>query len=142
LCMNLSLSYALACGYIPADLRAWTGYYARGFGLEPDLLTALVWVESRYCPQARSPVGAIGLGQLMPATAKELGVDPWNPQANLYGAALYLRQKWEEFGDWRLALAAYNAGSGAVRKHGGIPPYPETQKYVRQVLEVYLALKP
>lgn len=141
LCTGLSLAGAWACGYIPTDLRAWTAYYAIGFGLEPDLLTALVWVESRYCPKARSPSGAVGLGQLMPGTARDLGVDPWNPQANLYGSALYLRQKWEEFGDWRLALAAYNAGSGAVRRHGGVPPYPETQGYVRRVLEVYFALR-
>lgn len=139
LCTSLSLS--LACGYIPSDLRAWTAYYAQGFGLEANLLIAVVWVESRYCPGAVSPKGAIGLGQLMPATARELGVDPRDPRANLYGAALYLRQKWEEFGDWYLALAAYNAGSSAVRRYGGIPPYPETQNYVRQILGVYFALQ-
>jgi soluble lytic murein transglycosylase-like protein len=135
--LMLILSPSLACGYIRPDLKGWTDYYARGFGLEPALLTALVWVESRYCPTARSPAGAIGLGQLMPATARSLGIDPWNPQANLYASALYLRQKWEEFGNWELALAAYNAGSTTVRKYGGIPPYPETQAYVRKVLEVY-----
>lgn len=139
--LALSSPLALGCGFISPDLRAWTAYYAQGFGLEADLLTALVWVESRYCPGAVSPKGAVGLGQLMPATARELGVDPRDPQANLYGAALYLRWKWEEFGDWRLALAAYNAGSGAVRRHGGVPPYPETQGYVRRVLEVYFALR-
>ena len=137
LVLILMLTPSLACGYIPPDLKAWTEHYARGFGLEPPLLMALVWVESRYCPFVQSPAGAIGLGQLMPATARSLGVDPWNPQANLYGAALYLRQKWEEFGNWELALAAYNAGSATVRKYGGIPPYPETRAYVRRVLEIY-----
>lgn len=141
LLLVLSLSCALACGYIPTDLRAWTAYYAQGFGLETDLLTALIWVESRYCPEAVSSKGAVGLGQLMPATARELGVDPRNPQANLYGAALYLRRKWEEFGDWRLALAAYNAGSPAVCRYGGVPPFPETQNYVNNVLGVYFALR-
>ena len=134
----------LACGRIPADLGGWAAYYARGFGLDPDLLIALVWVESRFCPGAVSHKGAVGLGQIMPDTGRAIGISPeWlsHPQWNLWGAAKHLRQLWDSFRDWRLALAAYNAGGGAVRKWGGIPPYPETQRYVRDVLWVYQWLK-
>ncbi|ADH62445.1 lytic transglycosylase domain-containing protein [Meiothermus sp. PNK-Is4] len=140
----LSLGMGLACGRIPPDLAGWAAYYARGYGLDPDLLIALVWVESRFCPDAVSPDGAVGLGQIMPATGKAIGISRerlFHPQWNLWGAARHLRQLWDSFRDWPLALAAYNAGSGAVRKYRGIPPYPETQKYVRDVLWVYRWLK-
>lgn len=139
-----SCSWGLACGRIPPDLAGWAAYYARGYGLDPDLLIALVWVESRFCPQAVSPKGAVGLGQIMPATGRAIGISRErlsHPQWNLWGAARHLRQLWDSFRSWPLALAAYNAGSGAVRKYGGIPPYPETQKYVRDVLWVYQWLK-
>lgn len=106
-------------------------------GLPPFLLTALVMRESGFCPNAVSHAGAIGYGQLMPATARSLGVNPYDPQQNLWGAAKYLRQQWDTFKDWRLALAAYNAGPGAVIRYGGIPPYQETQAYVRNVLGTY-----
>ncbi|MBS0482001.1 MAG: lytic transglycosylase domain-containing protein [Proteobacteria bacterium] len=100
-------------------------------GISPVLLEALVWQESRWNPRAVSPVGAIGLGQLMPGTARHLGVDPWDPQANLIGAALYLRQQLDRFGgNVELALAAYNAGPGRVEKAGGIPRITETRNYV------------
>lgn len=138
------VSWGLACGRIPSDLGGWAAYYARGYGLDPDLLVALVWVESRFCPEAISPKGAVGLGQIMPATGQAIGISRErlsHPQWNLWGAAKHLRQLWDSFGSWPLALAAYNAGSGAVRKYGGIPPYKETQKYVRDVLWVYQWLK-
>ena len=118
-----------------------TEHYARGFGLDADLLVALVWTESRFCQTAVSPKGAIGLGQLMPPTAAELGVDPHDIHQNLWGAARYLRERYTEFNDWTLALAAYNAGPGAVAKYGGVPPFEETQAYVRRVLDVYYDLK-
>lgn len=139
-----SCSWGLACGRIPPDLAGWAAYYARGYGLDPDLLVALVWVESRFCPDAVSPDGAVGLGQIMPATGRAIGISRErlsHPQWNLWGAARHLRQLWDSFRSWPLALAAYNAGSGAVRKYGGIPPYPETRKYVRDVLWVYQWLK-
>lgn len=134
----------LACGRIPPDLAGWAAYYARGYGLDPDLLIALVWVESRFCPDAISPAGAVGLGQIMPATGRAIGISHerlFHPQWNLWGAARHLRQLWDSFRSWPLALAAYNAGSGAVRRWGGIPPYPETRRYVRDVLWVYRWLK-
>lgn len=103
-------------------------------GVPVEILSAVVERESGGDPGAVSPAGAIGLAQLMPETARELGVDPYDPQQNLIGGARYLRQQYERFGNWPLALAAYNAGPGAVQEHGGIPPYPETQAYVRNVM--------
>jgi soluble lytic murein transglycosylase-like protein len=109
---------------------------AARYGINGALLDAVAWQESRYRHQARSPVGAIGVMQLMPATARSLGVtDPTNLSQNVSGGAAYLRAQLERFGnDVPLALAAYNAGPGAVMKYRGIPPYRETQNYVRQIM--------
>jgi soluble lytic murein transglycosylase-like protein len=105
------------------------------YALPTGLLDALVWTESRYNPLAVSHVGAAGLGQLMPATARELGVtNRFDPVSNIDGAARYLRQMLDRFGVVHLALAAYNAGPGAVTKAGGIPRNGETPAYVRNVL--------
>jgi soluble lytic murein transglycosylase-like protein len=111
---------------------------ARRYGLPVALLTALVWQESGFNERARSRAGARGLTQLMPGTAKQLGVRRvYDPAQNLDGGARYLRAQLIRFrGDKRLALAAYNAGPGAVAKHKGIPPYAETRKYVRNVLAI------
>lgn len=143
LAIGLSLgSVAGACGYIPSNLLAWTQQYAQATGIDPHLLTAVVWTESRYCPKAQSPRGAIGLGQLMPATARMYGVNPWNPQQNLYATAHYLRKLYFAVGQrWDLALAAYNAGPTTVRRYRGIPPYPETRTYVQRVLQTYAYLR-
>jgi len=109
---------------------------ARQYGVRPELLGAMFNQESRFNPRARSKVGAMGVGQLMPGTARELGVtDPYNPWQNIQGSAKYLRQQLDTFGgDEAKALAAYNAGPGAVKKYGGIPPYRETQNYVKKIL--------
>jgi soluble lytic murein transglycosylase-like protein len=109
---------------------------AQKHGVDPALLTALVRQESNFNPNARSPAGATGLTQLMPGTAASLGVtDSTDPAQALDGGAKYLKQQLEKFGgDERLALAAYNAGPGAVQRFGGIPPYAETQNYVKKVL--------
>ncbi|MEM9550699.1 MAG: lytic transglycosylase domain-containing protein [Pseudomonadota bacterium] len=104
---------------------------ARTHGVPEELFARLVQQESGWNPRAKSHKGAIGLAQLMPATARALGVDPWDPQANLEGGARYLARQYREFGSWRLALAAYNAGPQAVKRHGGVPPYKETRNYVR-----------
>ena len=98
------------------------------------LFVELIRQESRFNIHAKSPVGAIGLAQLMPATAKELGVNPYNALQNLQGGARYLAIQKNTFGTWKLALAAYNAGPNAVRKYRGVPRYPETQHYVRTIL--------
>ncbi len=105
-------------------------------GIDPALLAGLVKQESGFNPNARSAAGAGGLTQLMPATAKSLGVtDVTDPAQALDGGAKYLRQMLDKFGgDERLALAAYNAGPGAVTRFGGIPPYAETKAYVEKVL--------
>lgn len=105
------------------------------------LFRSNIEIESAYNPGARSTVGAIGLGQLMPETARDLGVDPHDWRQNLDGSARYLAMMLGEFGDARLALAAYNAGPGAVEQHGGIPPYRETQNHVRRVLAVFNRLE-
>ena len=107
---------------------------ARRHGVPENLFMRLVTQESGWNPNAVSPKGAIGLAQLMPGTARALGVDPRDPDQNLEGGARYLREQFETFGSWRLALAAYNAGPGAVKKHDGIPPYRETQEYVIAIL--------
>ncbi|MFT4034775.1 MAG: lytic transglycosylase domain-containing protein [Patulibacter sp.] len=109
---------------------------ATKYDLDPALLAGLVKQESGFDPSIRSAAGATGLTQLMPATAKALGVtDATDPAQSLEGGAKYLREQLDRFGgDERLALAAYNAGPGAVQRYGGIPPYPETQHYVTAVL--------
>jgi soluble lytic murein transglycosylase-like protein len=103
-------------------------------GIPTDLFLRLVQQESGWNPQARSHKGAMGLAQLMPATAAKLGVNPRDPAQNLEGGARYLKMMYDRFGSWRLALAAYNAGPEAVAKHNGIPPYRETRNYVRVIL--------
>lgn len=102
-------------------------------GVPEDLFLRLVQQESGWNTQALSHKGAIGLAQLMPDTAAALGVDPHDPEDNLDGGARYLRRQFDAFGTWPLALAAYNAGPGAVQAYGGIPPYAETQGYVTAI---------
>lgn len=108
---------------------------AREHGLSPQLIKAVALVESGFNTHAVSPKGAQGLMQLMPATARQYGVkDAFDPLQNLRAGTIHLRKLLDEFdGDLTLALAAYNAGSGAVRRHGGVPAYRETQEYVRKV---------
>ncbi len=105
------------------------------------LYRANIEIESAYRQDAVSSAGAIGLGQLMPATARDLGVDPRDPLQNLDGSARYLAMMLDTFGDPRLALAAYNAGPDAVRQYGGIPPYRETQNHVARVMAVVARLE-
>lgn len=123
-----------------ASLHAMADQIGQANGLPPGLLPALVNQESGFNIEARSPVGALGLGQLMPQTAAGLGViDPFNPTQNLTGSAQYLRDQLNRFGSVPLALAAYNAGPAAVAKYGGIPPYQETQNYVHTIMSAMQA---
>ncbi len=126
---------------IPSFRGSYSGPYlavaraaADRHGIPQDLFLRLVQQESGWNENAVSNKGAIGLAQLMPATARELGVDPNDPSANLNGGARYLAAQYRRFGNWRLALAAYNAGPGAVEQHGDVPPFAETQDYVRRIL--------
>jgi len=131
---------------VTGDSSAGAGRYdglirdaAARCGLSADLVHAVVRAESDYDPDCVSPAGAMGLMQLMPGTARGLGLaDAWDPGQNLLGGCRYLRAQLDRFGELSLALAAYNAGPGAVTRHGGIPPFRETQAYVRRVLG-YLA---
>ncbi len=109
--------------------------HATTHGVRPDLVRAVIQVESGFDARARSHKGAMGLMQLMPATAAELGVvNPWDPSENIRGGVIYLAGLIDRFQDERLALAAYNAGPGAVERYGQqVPPYRETQEYVRRI---------
>jgi soluble lytic murein transglycosylase-like protein len=120
------------------DLFAAT---AGRYGLPPALLAAVAKVESGYDPRAVSAAGAQGLMQIMPGTARGLGVNPFDPAQAIDGAGRMLSGNLREFGSLPLALAAYNAGGGAVRKYGGIPPYAETQAYVPKVQAAMAALQ-
>ncbi len=125
------------------DLRDLAAAAARRHGLDPELVMAVVSVESGFRPQAVSPKGAQGLMQLMPRTATSLGVaDSFDPAQNLDGGSRHLGQLLTLYGgDLARALAAYNAGAGAVHRHGGVPPYKETRAYVKKVLEQYRGQK-
>jgi soluble lytic murein transglycosylase-like protein len=121
---------------VPDALRAPLEASAARYNVSPHLLAALVWQESRWHVGAVSPKGAIGLAQLMPATARQLAVDPRDPQANLDGGAHYLRLMLDQFGGRTdLALAAYNAGARRVLRQGGVPQIAETRAYVSSILQ-------
>ncbi len=133
--------------YIPADVPTSGDHHidliilhaAQENGLDPRLLHAVIWQESRYKRDAKSSAGAQGLMQMIPATAKRFNcANAFDPQANVAAGAKYLRWLLERFdGDVTLALAGYNAGEGAVDKYDGIPPYSETQSYVRNIIGRY-----
>ncbi len=127
-------------------------HYSYYYGLDPRLVVALIACESNFRPKAVSSAGAVGLGQLMPGTAREEGVNPYDAQLNIHGVCRVLCGHLKRYGDHgeymrtgysrglELALAAYNAGPGAVEKYDGVPPYPETINYVGKVLSEYRRL--
>jgi len=120
---------------VPPAFAAKVAELAARYDLSPALIEALVWQESRWNAGAVSPKGAQGLAQLMPGTARDLGVDARDPYANLEGGARYLRAQLDRFdGDLEKALAAYNAGPGRVEQAGGIPRIRETQSYVAAIM--------
>ena len=124
---------------VPTDLMSIFQEAAQTYGIDVNLLTAIARQESNFTASATSSSGAMGIMQLMPATAQGLGVnDAYNPYENIMGGAKYISQLLSRYnGDVSLALAAYNAGSGNVAKYGGIPPFAETQNYVSKVLGYY-----
>ncbi len=125
-------------GALGVNLEDLIAGIAQSNNLEPSLVKAIVSAESNFNPKAISNKGALGLMQLMPDTAKSLGViNPFNPEENVTGGVTYFKQLLSQFsGDLPLALAAYNAGPGAVKQHGGIPPFNETQNFVNKVLSL------
>ncbi len=129
---------------LPERASRWLGEIeaaANRHGLPPTLLTALVWSESAFVPDAESHAGAIGLAQLMPGTAAMMNVDPYDPIQNLEGGARYLAAQLDRFESVDLALAAYNAGPGRVQRAGGIPDITETRNYVAIVTRRYHQLE-
>lgn len=124
------------------DLVSYAEFAARRYGLNPKLFKAQIRQESGFNPRARSKAGAIGIAQIMPATARAWGVNPHHPIAALNAAArnmsryirTYRRQGHDQATAEKLALAAYNAGPGAVKKYGKVPPYKETQDYVKRIM--------
>ena len=122
------------------DYDAWITQYAYQENIPANLLFCMIQAESNFDPNAVSSCGAIGLAQFMPDTAAGRGVDPYDPESSIKGAARYLRENYDQFGSWELALAAYNAGPGAVKDAGGIPNYSETQNYVQKIMANYNAM--
>lgn len=128
---------AWACGYPSPQIHTKVERWSQAYGLDPLLLGAVVWVESRYCPQALGQAGEIGLGQIKPITARQYGVNPehlYDSDVNLYVAARYLRDLYFRFGRWDLALAAYNQGPSALEAKG---MSQAAYRYVQRVLSVY-----
>jgi soluble lytic murein transglycosylase-like protein len=138
LVQNKAKHHRLSLSFEPIIHKA-----ADEFNLDPALIKAVIMAESRYNPKAISKRGAKGLMQLMPATAKSLGVaDSFDPEDNIYGGALYLKTLIDKFGgDIKLALAAYNAGSRQVKRYGGVPPFKQTRSYIHKVFKYHQLYK-
>lgn len=136
----LSVGSKLKAEYSKSDIMDIIDKACEKYDMDSKLVKALVKQESGFKPDAKSKAGAMGLMQLMPKTAESLGVkDPYNPEENVDGGVRYLKQMLEKFnGNKILALAAYNAGPNAVKKYDGVPPYKETQNYVKSILSMYL----
>jgi len=129
---KVSSTRKVAC---PSDLEPIIAKAAEEHGVDPSVIKAVIRVESRFRNDAVSRVGARGLMQLMPGTARNMGIDPSDPAQNIDGGTKYLKQLIDRFGNIQDALAAYNAGPTSVTRYGGVPPYPETKRYVDEVMK-------
>ena len=118
----------------PEELEPLIADAAEKYGIDPSIIKAVISVESGFRPRAISGAGAQGLMQLMPGTARALGVDPTDVAQNIDGGTKYLSRQIDHFGSLELGLAAYNAGPGSVARYGGVPPYSETRDYVAKVM--------
>ncbi|UAK23252.1 lytic transglycosylase domain-containing protein [Sphingomonas nostoxanthinifaciens] len=135
----ISTAPAVSAGALEGVFRTT----ASEFGLDPRLLHAVAWHESRFRQEAVSSKGAVGVMQLMPGTARTLGVNPFDVVQNIRGGAALLARLLREFGgNVQLTLAAYNAGANSVHRYGGVPPYPETQSYVADIMQRLAAMAP
>ena len=131
---EFSAIFEKSLGSVSEDMDAIFEEAASKFQISSKLLKAVAKAESNFNPNAVSGAGAMGVMQLMPGTAKNLGVsDPFDARQNIMGGAKYLKENLDRFGNVELALAAYNAGPGSVQKYGGVPPYKETQNYVKKI---------
>ena len=141
--LSLLAGLLLLSGFAPAELEQQIRDAAQRVSLDPKLVTAIIRVESNFKAHAVSAKGAMGLMQVMPKTADASDIHaPYHTVSNLMGACEYLRSLVNRYrGDLKLALAAYNAGPGNVERHGGVPPFAETRRYVKQVLSYYEELK-
>lgn len=119
---------------VPAEYQSQILVSAARWGIPPGILAAQISAESGFSPKAVSSAGAEGIAQFLPGTAKSLGVDPWNPASAIDGMARLDSINLKKFGNWSEALAAYNAGAGAVEQYDGVPPFAETQNYVKKIL--------
>jgi soluble lytic murein transglycosylase-like protein len=129
---------AKAATWTPTAVDSLVEEVSRRHNVDPNLVRAMIKVESNFNPRATSRKGAVGLMQLMPATARELRVNPYDPAQNLDGGVRHMKSLLENYnGDVALSLAAYNAGQGAVQRHGGVPNYKETKSYVKRITSLY-----
>jgi soluble lytic murein transglycosylase-like protein len=128
---------------VPSNVERLIDFYANRHGVDAALVRAVMKAESDFNPDTVSSAGAMGLMQLMPENVKELGIrDPFDPEQNIDGGVRHLKQMLDRFDDVTLAVAAYNAGPGNVTRYGGIPPFRETQQYVRRVMRFWQEAKP